>query len=745
MVEYRDGELDAYYRSLTEAGIRLPFDIADLRRWAMSRRRRPKGSGHRAGEFLPEINLPGAEPRASTRVPFDDGLDAVDIPGTGDDLDAADPAGTRRRGNRWAAVGLRPAADVEKLEAAAAKRRAALQREADFVNLPPAKKVQRSLTLTNSALTTAENNLQKAVMYRDEYLKRTPGEKVFMEPWVKELLDEHVKSAEAAVEVAREQQRIVAGISDKFDRSMVKGQRAAAAAGRNAHGALIKAREAREGAKSAAAKALKALNARDWPVPNKEGKMGPVPRPDFLPDADLTDFNNPEPGYRIATPKELFELVGNGGQFSGIHIAEDPNSFRPLKKFYPNGKKIIQLSPQWNYNQERAKWSRIERLSGVYLDLADKLSAEMNSPDSSPRDRQNAMAAMVMLETGMRPGAPGNESFPKDEKHPLYKKAKVPTYGATTLLNEHATVLRDAEGNPVGVRFKFMGKSGIQNDVTAHNPDLARHIEAAKKGLKRKDPLFPAANSDGIGKMMAGYGFDAKDFKDAEKVAPVLPAGSPVPEIAEDDVESATGKFKVKDLRTLRANLFAQEYFQRIMDSYGRLPNNLREFHEWLNVAAFKGSQMLGNEFKTFLDNYLSMAPFVPVIEQMIEREKKKSRNRGPLTVEEYWPFGKKNALKPQEDDDDDDDRDRLTAAAGPPVDAELLERVRRIDEEPMPSTRELIERYVEPYTWAEPDDVLDEESDDTVVPGVPVVAAGDLRSRVVVAAAVLADRDAEV
>jgi DNA topoisomerase IB len=748
------------YRSAAEAGVRLPFSVSDLRKWALARRRKPKGT-EEGGQFLeePDVFLRRPSPRASTsRSGPNPGSALPD----GDALDLPSGNGPASRTSPWTAVGHTKPEKVVKLEE---KRDAAAKAAAKQAELAKRPGLSLAKNLSNTANTAAKNarlNLEAVQAARAEHVKRLAEGTGYKAPWVLEGLDKAVADAEIAVAEAEKQQKLANDARAKAEANPASA-RITNAAGRTAVAAAAEAKRQAAAALAAKQKATSLLNARDWPVPVKPKnptdppKMGPVPRPPFAKDispAKLAVFQNPPPGYHIASPAELYERVGNSPMFSGLHIADDPNSYRPYVKFTPTGGKVYEYSPQYRYDQERKKWRRLERLSKVEPSLRAGLTKTINDPNATAYDMEHALASMIMLETGMRVGKDGNESFPKDENHPMYKQKKVPTYAATTLLKEHVTILKDAQGKPSGVRFQFMGKSGIWNDVSTDNVDLAEKMQRLLATRRKGEKLFPSTKSATIGKFLGPYGFDESDVDDSES--------SPVEGEADVEVEDATGKFKVKDLRMLRANLYAEEYFQRILDAKRRIPDDVEEFHQWLSAAAWAGSHDLGNEYDTFNANYLAVLPFMDVIEAMIEREKKKTRNRGPVAVEDYWPFGMKN-LFPEG-----------TAPAGPagttaPVvaaggnggtmigedgvieepDAEMKALIEQIREKPMPGMEELIDEHVTPRTWVQTPEEWDAEQAEWNAGGSAAVEAAaplgpdDMRRRAAAGAAALFRRNA--
>lgn len=632
-----ESSLDDILHAATEAGIRLPFTVADLRRWAQQRRRVPKGHEERSGRFLPEVDLPEPpKPRASRRAVARQGEAA-------DELDLPPEGAPKTRATPWGAVGHKQPEDIKAAETKEADRlareKAAAQKLGATSGLSLAKKY------SNSTGTQAKN--ARLAVDKVNAAAEAVGNKP-KQPWLKDMINEALKEVTAAEKIATAQEAIALAARAKAEanpKSAVITNRE----GRNAEAALKKAEAARKAADAAARKATKAANYTEDLIKTKQYPDGRLPRPKFAEAEQAARFKDLEPGYRIATPREFYERWGNTTEYSGMWIHEDPNHYKPTIKFKPtwNPKgKSGDYTPQWEYDQERKKWKRIERLAKVYPDIHKHLIDTINNPKTSPNDRANALATFVTLQTGARPGSDAGLSNLRDERHPLWQKGKppseqvkLPTYGSSTLLNEHATVIKDATGKPTGVKFKFLGKSGIINDIVVKDPDFAAQIDSRKRNSKKGDRLFPDATSDKMAKLLGPYGFDMSDFKETAK--------SPGEEEAEAAAAGPLEKFKIKDLRTLQANTFAEDYFQKIMDAHNRIPENHAEWVRWMNAAIYAASQDLGNQYNTFSESYLSQVPFLDAINAMIEREKKKSRNKGPLNPEDYWMWGKKNKFAP--------------------------------------------------------------------------------------------------
>lgn len=416
------------------------------------------------------------------------------------------------------------------------------------------------------------------------------------------------------------------------------------------------------------------------PAPPKN----PVNRKPFTPKGQ-TDYDAVSPGYRKATPEEL-DLYSHTPQYSGAHIAEDPDARNPVRLFQPGGGEPTRLYTfDHHLTAEREKWARVNRMMEEREGLQDAMTEKMRQGDDT------ATALRLVLETGMRPSSDNAASIEKDEngkaildpatgKPPIDPRTgevkKVPTYGASNLEGRHVK-RQNKDGS---VTLDFIGKSGVRNVITVKDKELADEL------MRRK------GNAGPNGKL-----WDTSPGKMGATIK-----------------ENASPDFKTKDMRTMLANVFAAQYMQDIIAAKGRTPKNQDEFVEWMEQATEMAARRLGNKPDTFRESYLSVIPFLDLI---------------PGTGhdwEDYWEWGKK--MKPKNKPFSiltelalrAGDRMRGTTLAK--LTDEEFDRIYRESNEKMPTMDELVDKWLgrrdivdlgpddlpdENEPWDDPDDPL--------------------------------------
>lgn len=676
--------LDIVYRQATEAGIRLPFTIADLRKWAQQRRRVPKGHKKRSGQFLPEINLPDKETRGSTRPDVVDELDLPGEPETWRDI-----------------LEQEEHPEVKKQLGPVAKRAEAKQQAADLAaeraKVPPAQLIRDDAAVAREAAEKMESSAKF-------YINQIPGRREAARKakaragWVQEYADEVEAEAGQRYKKAQAHHATSEAAAAKLDAALKKGDLKTAAALRDQ---MEEAAAAAEEERDALIRLRKKLESLAKVEPPKKYENA----------AWEAAFQKPPKGWRVADPREFFDINGNNPTWRGAWVPkEDPETGLPVD---PTNHLAYTLShatvgsgnaakreskqfPEFALARERAKWDRIQAFKKFSPTLFKYWNDELARLNKKPKltaeeqaYKQHLTVGLVAQLTGMRRGDEKNETgikksddirtalieraadagasqelldratkVPEGEKEPptleevmeifdadarlaanpdfKYNKKpdgrpdiKVPTYGATTLLKEHVTFDKDENGNEIA-KFNFIGKSGVENSVKLSDPNVIAALKERKLATKDGEPLFPGVTGDTLKKMMDRTVGEAQGLSRAEAEAAGL--------VPEDDAGDLAGKFTPHDLRRLWANITAPEIFNRIMKEKGRLPQDADEFAEWVAIAGVLAAEELGNQPNTFLKNYLSMASFADVIQQMMAAG-------GPQDPEEYWPFGAKMLL----------------------------------------------------------------------------------------------------
>jgi hypothetical protein len=315
-------------------------------------------------------------------------------------------------------------------------------------------------------------------------------------------------------------------------------------------------------------------------VDSPSGNSGAKPVRPFSP-AGRQRFDAVSPGYRQATEEELLGQIGKSRLWAGMWKAEDAGHHNPIILFKASGETKRLYTPEHHQEAERAKWARVERFRPHRERVRNALRDRAAAGDDA------ALSLLLSMETGMRPSSPSATSRTKDPKtgQPIATK----TYGASNLLRKHV-VRRNGDGS---VTLDFIGKSGVRNLIRVQDPELATMLWERKQGGPPNEQLLPGSSEgkmDSLFKSLAG------------------------------------DEFKVKDLRTLWANTIAPAIFAALVAKAGRPPRDAAEFAKWIEIAAEKAAERLGNEKATFLENYLSMLPF-----------------QRWMADESWWRWGKRN------------------------------------------------------------------------------------------------------
>jgi DNA topoisomerase-1 len=138
------------------------------------------------------------------------------------------------------------------------------------------------------------------------------------------------------------------------------------------------------------------------------------------------------------------------------------------------------------------KFNRIRRLEIAYPKILNKIENDVNSNDLEKRE--NARAAYVIVNTGLRPGSE------KDTK------GDVQAYGVTTL--EKNQVKTDGRN----VNFKFVGKKGVLIEKKIVDSRMARIIKEQKEVPGKQ--LFPNVSDASLRRYFRTHGkYSTKDYR----------------------------------------------------------------------------------------------------------------------------------------------------------------------------------------------------------------------------------------
>ena len=144
-----------------------------------------------------------------------------------------------------------------------------------------------------------------------------------------------------------------------------------------------------------------------------------------------------------------------------VWIAPNPKFHLQVTGHDAAGRKQYRYHPAWDAARSLTKFSRLLAFGQKLGELRQQLQKDLSRPGLD-RDKVVALVLTLMDQSFIRIG---NEEYAKKNK----------SYGLTTLLDDHA----DIHGQDV--RFKFVGKKGVEHDVTVHDRKLAQLVRKCKE------------------------------------------------------------------------------------------------------------------------------------------------------------------------------------------------------------------------------------------------------------------------
>lgn len=237
--------------------------------------------------------------------------------------------------------------------------------------------------------------------------------------------------------------------------------------------------------------------------------------------------------------------------WTDVHVSDRPEGVGGMiaRGVDSKGRQQYLYSTEHTERQAAAKFARVK----AFTEHLPKLDADLTG-DVATDDTAAALA--LIRRTGMRPGGTTDT------------KADKQAYGATTLLGSHVTLQGDT------VRFQFVGKKGVNIDIAVTDDLVATAIRARLDKVGTDEPLFATT---------------------AAKVNQYL-----------DD--HTAPEFKVKDLRTVRANAVAAA----MVAARPVPPTSERERKRWVNEVGDAVAAQLGNTRTVALASYINPLVFGP-------------------------------------------------------------------------------------------------------------------------------------
>ena len=171
------------------------------------------------------------------------------------------------------------------------------------------------------------------------------------------------------------------------------------------------------------------------------------------------------------------------------------------------GRRQYLYHPQWRQQRDLEKFDRVATYGEQLPLMRRRLRAQMRTEATAPEsERQRILAVAVrLLDLGCF--RPGSDSAADEGSH-----------GLTTLERQH--VRRDGDA----IRFRFVGKAGVDHEITIEDPDVVHALDATPHRRSRSarlletkvDGRWRPLTADEVNAYMAqvtGTDMTAKDFR----------------------------------------------------------------------------------------------------------------------------------------------------------------------------------------------------------------------------------------
>lgn len=193
----------------------------------------------------------------------------------------------------------------------------------------------------------------------------------------------------------------------------------------------------------------------------------------------LKDVKKSVRNYAKMFFKEKMRSESKAEVFDESGYTEELMSFLPEQITFELGptreiKKVIEV-----FGREKRNWAMMMKRLAYIVKSFNKIVSTVKK-DMKSNDEETALCALmtaIIIETGLRPSALGNQANVKDPK--TGKKIAVDTFGVTTLKGEHVKFVRKNFAE-----LSFRGKKGVWNFATLSDGEILKML---KRLMKRTD------------------------------------------------------------------------------------------------------------------------------------------------------------------------------------------------------------------------------------------------------------------
>lgn len=188
--------------------------------------------------------------------------------------------------------------------------------------------------------------------------------------------------------------------------------------------------------------------------------------------------------------------LGIPPKWSDVRINPDPDGDLLAVGRDAKGRLQPIYSERFAQTQAEAKFLRVQQLAVEFPSIEKQNDKDRRS--RTPRKRDNADCAFLIMRTGLRPGSDDDTG------------ADVKAFGATNLKAEHVVIEKGK------VFLRFTGKKGVALNLEMDDPDVIKMLKKRKKEAGEDGQLFAKANDKSVldyTRTLDGGHFKTKDFR----------------------------------------------------------------------------------------------------------------------------------------------------------------------------------------------------------------------------------------